>query len=111
MGKQHQEMDRPGVCQVSEGSGEQRKMRETGCEISCGAPTTLEVKELMVMMMLTSALTAVTCVAGDEGEAPASDSYRSTSLQPHPATCCHHAGPSHSQPSQGNATPTASSTV
>ena len=44
VGRQHQGMDRPGVCQVPEGSGEQRKMGETGCEIICGAPTTLTVK-------------------------------------------------------------------
>ena len=30
----HQGMDRPEVCQVPEGSGEQRKIQETGCEIS-----------------------------------------------------------------------------
>ena len=40
MGRQHQAMDRPGVRQVPEGSGEQGKMDETGCEIICGAPTT-----------------------------------------------------------------------
>ena len=34
----------PEVRQVPEGSGEQGKMEETGCEIICGAPTTLEVK-------------------------------------------------------------------
>ena len=44
VGKQYQEMDRPGVRQVPEGSGEQGKMEETGCEIICGAPTTLAVK-------------------------------------------------------------------
>ena len=27
--RQHQGVDRPGVCQVPEGSGEQRKMEET----------------------------------------------------------------------------------
>ena len=37
-------MDRPGVCQVPEGSEEQGKMEETGCEINCGAPTTLAGK-------------------------------------------------------------------
>ena len=42
--RQHQGMDRPGVREVSEGSGEQRKMEETGCEIMCGVPTTLAVK-------------------------------------------------------------------
>ena len=40
MGKRYQGMDRPGVGQVLEGSGEQRKMEETGCEINCGAPIT-----------------------------------------------------------------------
>ena len=44
VGRQHQEMDRPGVRQVLEGSGEQGKMEETGCEIICGAPTTLAGK-------------------------------------------------------------------
>ena len=44
-GRQHQAMDRPGVRQVPEGSGEQGKMEETGCEIICGAPTTFTVKK------------------------------------------------------------------
>ena len=44
VGRQNQEIDRPGVRQVPEGSGEQRKMEETRCEIICGAPTTLVVK-------------------------------------------------------------------
>ena len=35
---------KPGVCKALEGSGEQRKMEKTGCEIICGAPTTLAVK-------------------------------------------------------------------
>ena len=38
------EMDRPGVRQVLEGSGERRKMEEIGREIVRGAPTTLAVK-------------------------------------------------------------------
>ena len=42
--RQHQRMDRPGVRQVPEGSGEKRKMEENGCEIICGALTTLVVK-------------------------------------------------------------------
>ena len=42
--RQHQGMDSPGVRRVPEGSGEQGKMEETGCEIICGAPTTLAVK-------------------------------------------------------------------
>ena len=45
-------MDRPGVRQVLEGSGEQGKMEKTSCEIICGAPTTPEVKGLMMMMMM-----------------------------------------------------------
>ena len=40
VGRQHQGMDKPGVRQVLEGSGEQRKMEETGCAVICGAPTT-----------------------------------------------------------------------
>ena len=42
--RQHRGMDRPGVRQVSEGSGGQRKMEKSGCEVICGAPTTLAVK-------------------------------------------------------------------
>ena len=45
-------MDRPGVRQVPEGSGEQGKMEKTGCKIICGAPMTHAVKELMMMMMM-----------------------------------------------------------
>ena len=52
VGRQHQGMDRPGVWQVPEGSGEQGKMEETGCEIICGAPTTLTVKGLMMIIMM-----------------------------------------------------------
>ena len=44
MGRRHQGMDKPGVQQVQEGSGEQGKMEETGCEIICGTPVTLAVK-------------------------------------------------------------------
>ena len=44
VGRQHQGMDRPGVRQVPEGSGEQGKVEKTGCESICGAPTTLTVK-------------------------------------------------------------------
>ena len=47
VGRQHQGMDRPGVRQVPEGSREQGKMEETGCEVICGALTTPAVKELM----------------------------------------------------------------
>ena len=52
VGRQHQGMDRPGVRQVPEGSGEQGKMEKTGCKIIRGAPTTLAVKGLMMMMMM-----------------------------------------------------------
>ena len=45
-------MDRPGVRQVPEGSGEQGEMEKSGCKIICGAPTTLAVKGLMMMMMM-----------------------------------------------------------
>ena len=51
VGGQHQGMDRPGVRQVPEDCGEQGKMKGTGCEIICGAPTTLAVKGYMMMMM------------------------------------------------------------
>ena len=44
VGRQHQGMDRHGVRQVPEGSGEQIKMQETGCEVICCAPTTPMVK-------------------------------------------------------------------
>ena len=52
VGRQHQGMDRPGVRQVPEGSGEQGKMEKTGCKIICGAPTTLAVKGLMMSSTL-----------------------------------------------------------
>ena len=41
VGRQYQEMDRPGVRQVPESTGEQGKMEETGGEIICGAPNDL----------------------------------------------------------------------
>ena len=43
-GKTTSRMDRPGVRRVPEGSGEQGKMEESGCEMICGALTTLAVK-------------------------------------------------------------------
>ena len=51
VGRQHQGLDRPGVRHIPEGSGEQGKMEKTGCRIICGAPTTLAVKGLMMMMI------------------------------------------------------------
>ena len=44
-------MDRPGVRQVPEGSGEQGEMENTGCEIIFGAQTTLAVKGYMGEIM------------------------------------------------------------
>ena len=44
VGRHYEGMDRLGVRQVPEGSGEQRKMEETGCEVICGVPTTSSVK-------------------------------------------------------------------
>ena len=44
MRRQHQRMDRPGVCQVPESSGDQGKMEEIGYEVICGAPMTPTVK-------------------------------------------------------------------
>ena len=49
VGRKHQKMNRPGVHQVLEDSGEQGKMEETGSEIICGAPTTIAVKGQMMM--------------------------------------------------------------
>ena len=37
-------MDKPEVRQVPEGSGELRKLEETGREVICGAPVTFMVK-------------------------------------------------------------------
>ena len=54
VGRQHQGMDRRGVRHVPEDSGEQGEMEKTGCKIICGAPTTLEIKGLMMMMILYS---------------------------------------------------------
>ena len=52
VGRQHQGMDRPGIRQVPEGSGEQGKMEKTGCKIICSALTTLAFKGLMMLMMM-----------------------------------------------------------
>ena len=43
-GRKHLGMERPEVRQVPEDSVEQEKMEDTGCEIICGAPTTLAIK-------------------------------------------------------------------
>ena len=52
LGRQQQGMDKPGVQKVLEGSGEQGKMERTFCKIIFGAPTTLMVKGLMMIMMM-----------------------------------------------------------
>ena len=44
VGRRHQGMDRPGVHQVPEGSGGQRKMEDAGREVICGAQMTPAVK-------------------------------------------------------------------
>ena len=50
--QQHQGIDRPGVRQVPDGSGDRRKMEETGGEVICGAPTTLTVKGYMKVKVM-----------------------------------------------------------
>ena len=52
MRKEDNTRARPGVRQVPEGSGEQGKMEKTGCKVICGAPTTLAVEGLIMMMMI-----------------------------------------------------------
>ena len=54
MGRQHYGMDKPGVQQVPEGSGEHGKMEKNGCRVICGAPMTLAVKGLMMIMIMMS---------------------------------------------------------
>ena len=44
VGRQYQGMDRPGVRQVAEAVDNRKTMKKAGCEIICGAPTTLAVK-------------------------------------------------------------------
>ena len=46
-------MDRPGVWEVPEGSGEQRRVQETGCEVICGDSVTPAVKGLMKVKVKT----------------------------------------------------------
>ena len=44
VGREHQGMDWPGVCQVPEGSRRQGKMEEIDCKNTCGAPAPLAAK-------------------------------------------------------------------
>ena len=60
VGRQYQGMDMPGVRQVPEGSGEQGKMEKTGCKIICGAPTTLAVRGLLLLLMIPAEREALT---------------------------------------------------
>ena len=59
VGRQPQGMDRPGVQQVPEGSGEQGKMEKTGCKIMCDVPTTLTIKGLLMMMICWKIITRI----------------------------------------------------
>ena len=52
VGRQDQEMNRPGARQVPEGSVERGEMEKTGCKIICGSPTTLAVKGSMMIIMV-----------------------------------------------------------
>ena len=52
VGRQVQGMDRLGVRKAPEGSGELGKMEKTGCKIICGAPMTLPVKGMIMMMIV-----------------------------------------------------------
>ena len=51
LGKQHQEMDRPGAWHASEGSGEQGQLENTACKAICGwFPNDPHFKELTILM-------------------------------------------------------------
>ena len=63
VGRQHQGMDRPVVRQVPQDSGEQGKMEETGCEIICGAPTTLASRDRWDEMVRVSLAVSKACKA------------------------------------------------
>ena len=55
--RQYHEMDITGVCQVPEGSGEQRKVeKKTGCEVICGAPVTPTVQGLVKVKVIAKRL-------------------------------------------------------
>ena len=45
VGRQHQGMDRPWVCQVPDGRGEERKMEESGCEVICCAQRPMQLRD------------------------------------------------------------------
>ena len=54
VGRQHQGKDRPDFGKSQRAVENREKMEKTGCKIICGAPTTLAVKGLMMMMMTVS---------------------------------------------------------
>ena len=81
MGRQHQGMDRPGVRQVPEGSGEHGKMEKTGCKIICGAPTTLAVKGLMMMMMISATGSGISIYHMQARDCPSAVAATSRELQ------------------------------
>ena len=77
------EMDRPGVRQVPEGSGEQGKMEKTGCKIICGASTTLAVKGLLMLMLMPEryrVISRISCQRGTRLSPTAHAKHRGTRL-------------------------------
>ena len=62
--RQHQGMDRPRVRQIPKGGGEQGKIEKIGSKMICGAPTTLALKGLMMMMMSSRLFTMVRSSCG-----------------------------------------------
>ena len=71
MGRQHQEMGRPGVRQVPESSGEQRKVEKTGCEVISVVPQRplwLRDRWLMMLTVLYNANTITTTNTGSNGQ-------------------------------------------
>ena len=59
--RQHQGMDRSGVRQAPEGSGEQWKMEEIGCEVICGAQWPLRLRSRWSWRWRKINSTTVTC--------------------------------------------------
>ena len=78
VGRQHQGMDRPGVRHVPEGSGEQGKMEKTGSKIICGAPTTLAVKGLLMLMLMSMKPNITGLASLDNCRASVSDPFNVT---------------------------------
>ena len=68
MERRHQGLNRPRNQRVLEGSGEQGKMEKTGCKIIFGAPTTLAVKGLMMMMMISECSQVASFFTNEEQE-------------------------------------------